>query len=70
MAIQFEKPPLGVEPDYIAAWKRIGELAAGITRQYESKNGDTGLVKKWAKEIKIQCLIIEYSGKEYPDTDL
>ena len=53
------KPPLGVRPAAIAAWERIGELAAGIERQYESANGDIELVRKWCAEINAQCLMIE-----------
>lgn len=64
MAMQTEKPPLGIKPDYIAAWERIGELAGGIERQYESLHGDEKMVMLWAQEIKIQCLIIAASRKE------
>lgn len=53
------KPPLGVRPAEVAAWQRIGELAAGIERQYESANGDIELVRKWCAEINAQCLMIE-----------
>lgn len=64
MAIQFEKPPLGVRPAFVAAWERIGELNDGIRRQYEAINGDAKLVMRWAGEIKLQCQIIEAFGKD------
>ena len=63
MARMIEKPPLGVRPASIAAWQRIGELAAGIERQYESQEGKTELVKKWAFEIMQQCHVIEGQKK-------
>lgn len=59
MARIVDKPPLGVRPAEIVAWQRIGELAAGIERQYESANGNTELVRKWCAEINAQCLVIE-----------
>ena len=59
MARLIEKPPLGVQPAWITSWQRIGELAEGITRQYESGEGKTELVKKWAFEIMQQCHVIE-----------
>jgi len=58
MARPIEKPPLGVRPAWVAAWQRIGELAEGIVRQYESNNGDVDLVQLWSKEIDVQCRII------------
>lgn len=54
-----EKPPLGVKPACMAAWSRIAELIAAIERQYESPNGDSRLVEKWAEEIGWQCSIIQ-----------
>ena len=59
-----QKPVLGVKPYYIAAWKRIGELAEAIERQYEIPNGDTKLVQKWAAEIGWQCSMIESLKEE------
>ena len=59
MARIVDKPPLGVRPAEIVAWHRIGELVAGIERQYESAYGDIELVRKWCAEINAQCLIIE-----------
>ena len=59
MARLIEKPPLGVRPAWIAAWQRIGELAEGIIRQYESSDRKAELCEKWAEEIIMQCEIIE-----------
>lgn len=63
MAKIIDKPPLGVRPAEVAAWQRIGELAAGIERQYESANGDIELVRKWCAEINAQCLMIEMARR-------
>lgn len=57
--LQEQKPPLGIKPYYIAAWQRIGELIEAIERQYESADGDAGLVEKWANEIGWQASMIE-----------
>ena len=54
-----KKPPIGTKPAWLVAWSRIGELVSAIERQYESQNGNPGLVKEWAEEIKMQCEIIE-----------
>lgn len=54
-----EKPVLGIKPYYVAAWQRIGALAEAIERQYQSPNGDTQLVQRWAAEIGWQCSLIE-----------
>lgn len=64
MARTIEKPPLGVRPAWVAAWQRIGELAEGIVRQYESNNGDVDLVQLWSKEIDVQCKIINVAKKQ------
>lgn len=56
---QEQKPPHGVKPYYVAAWQRIGELIEAIERQYESADGDAGLVEKWANEISWQASMIE-----------
>lgn len=54
-----ERPVLGIKPYYVAAWQRIGALAEAIERQYQSPNGDTQLVQRWAAEIGWQCSLIE-----------
>ena len=59
MARPIEKPPLGVRPAWFTAWQRIGELAEGIIRQYESSDARADLCEKWAEEIIMQCEIIE-----------
>lgn len=59
MARQIEKPPLGVRPVWIAVWQRIGELAEGIIRQYESAERKADLCKEWASEIILLCEFIE-----------
>lgn len=46
------------------AWKRISELAEGIRRQYAKPEGDIESCKKWAKEIILQCEIIQRVGRE------
>jgi len=56
---KWQKPPRGIKPYYIAAWQRIGELIEAIKRQYESADGDAGLVEKWANEISWQASMIE-----------
>lgn len=54
-----EKPEMGVAPWWLVAWSRIGELSGAIVRQYESNHGDAELVEVWAKEIILQCQIIQ-----------
>ena len=54
-----EKPAMGAAPGWLVAWSRIGDLSGAIVRQYESNHGDTELVKVWAKEIILQCQIIQ-----------
>lgn len=71
MAKLIEKPPLGVRPAWFTAWRRIGELAEGILRQYECSDARADLCEKWAKEIVMQCEIIEqFREKSHgPDND-
>ena len=59
-----EKPPLGVKPSWMCAWQRIGDLCEAIVRQYESHDGNAHLCKQWAREIVMQCEIIEEMRKE------
>lgn len=54
-----ERPVPGIKPYYVAAWQRIGALAEAIERQYQSLNGDTKSVQRWANEIGWQCALIE-----------
>ena len=48
----------------LAAWDRISELIEGIKRQYAKPKGDTESCKKWAREIILQCEIIQRMGEE------
>ena len=59
MARLIEKPPLGVQPAWITSWQRIGELAEGIVRQYESGEGKIEQEKKLSLESMQQCDVIE-----------
>lgn len=52
-----QKPPLGVKPCYIQAEERIKDLAEAISRYAD--RGDYEVVKKWAREICLQCEIAE-----------
>lgn len=52
------KPALGIAPYYIVAEIRIKNLTGAIQRQFEQKP-DIKLIKKWAKEIEMQCEVIE-----------
>lgn len=54
-----EKPNIGVEPYYIAAWGRIRELADAISRHWSNEKRDEKFVGKLAEEIKLQCSMIE-----------
>lgn len=55
-----EKPPLGVIPCYLAAEKRIIDLADAIKRQLKAEKPDYDLIKRWANEIENQCDLIDY----------
>jgi len=55
---QQSKPPLGVKPYWMVAWSRISDLAEAIERQYEDANGNAELVELWAREIVLQCQIL------------
>lgn len=54
------KPPIGTKPYWIGASKRISELCEAIKRYTDySAARSTDLIKLWAKEIVMQCEIIE-----------
>lgn len=53
----YRKPPIGVKPCFIHAEERIKDLADGISR-YAHK-GDYEIIKKWAREICLQCELAE-----------
>ena len=59
-----EKPPLGIQPYYIVAWRRIGELIGAIERQCCSRKRNAKLVEKWANEITWQTTMIEALQEE------
>ena len=58
------KPQLGVKPAWLVAWERIGDLIDGIKRQYTSSGGDAEQCEKWAKEIVMQCQLIQRSQRQ------
>ena len=53
------KQPNGIRPATVAAWSRISDLIDAIRRQYEAVDGNNKMCEIWAKEIVIQCQIIE-----------
>ena len=58
------KPPLGVKPAYIVAEDRIKELAEAIVRLSEEGRCHTEKIILWAKEIQMQCLIMQCIKEE------
>ena len=58
------KPPLGVMPADIYAWRRIEDLAQAIARQAQA-SGRTSYVRKWAREILAQCGIVDDFGRDH-----
>ena len=46
-----EEPPIGVEPSRLWEERRIGDLAAAITRYVDSGRVDSPEVWGWANEI-------------------
>jgi len=59
-----DKKTLGISSASFVAWSRISDLADGIRHQYEIPDGDVQMCKKWAKEIILQCEIIQRIGEE------
>lgn len=55
---EYNKPPLGATPYWFTIENRIEELANAILR-YNSFNGNTKNIKKWAKEIVLYCELAE-----------
>lgn len=51
------RPPIGVQPYYIAAQSRIKALAGAIQRYSHEKNGYKQ-IESWALEIVEQCALI------------
>ena len=60
-----KKPALGAKPAHIVAWDRISELTKAIGRQFNEGEMNTELVKKWAREIIMQCNIIDEFSPMY-----
>lgn len=58
------KPPLGIEPAYIASAERIKKLAEAIQRYADSVELDTKNIRKWAIEILGHCEIITNEKEE------
>ena len=58
------KPPLGVEPAFITSVTRIKDLSDAISRQFDQPvvNIDLMYIRKWAKEITMQCDIVMEIG--------
>jgi hypothetical protein len=50
------KPPIGVEPAWLCASRRISELAKAIARYADDEHGVERrfLIRLWADEIKMQ----------------
>ena len=50
------KPPIGVEPAWLCASRRISELAKAIARYADDEHGAARrfLIRIWADEIKMQ----------------
>lgn len=66
---QPSKPPLGVKPYWMVAWSRISDLAEAIERQYEDASGNAELVELWAREIILQCQILNRLKEQKDETD-
>ena len=62
--MDYDKPPLGCAPSYIPASERIQNLAEAIYRHGAFAEHNTGHIKKWAREIIVQCDIIEEFYRE------
>lgn len=59
------KPPIGVPPYWIVARDRIIELCGAIERNATYSTRETAdAIKIWAKEIMLQCNLIEKVGEE------
>ena len=58
------KPPLGAEPAFITSVNRIKDLSDAISRQFDQPvvNIDLMCIRKWAKEITMQCDIVMEIG--------
>lgn len=54
-----DKPPLGAKPCHIHAEQRIEDLSNAILRNIGSGKSKYDLIRKWAKEIVLQCDLAE-----------
>lgn len=59
------KPPQGCMPYYVAACYRIEELSEAIQRNSHTVCVEYFRIREWAKEIEMQCDIIETLNKSY-----
>ena len=59
----YKKPPLGCIPFDITAEHRIHHLASAIDRYSGDVESNTDLIRKWAKEILLQCDLIEHMSE-------
>lgn len=55
-----DKPSIGAVPYYIQAGQRIAQLGEAICAYSQEDRPD--IIKKWAKEIILQCELIEKMG--------
>lgn len=54
-----DKPPLGAKPCHIHAEQRIEDLSNAILRNVGSEKPKYDFIRKWAKEIVLQCDLAE-----------
>jgi len=59
-----EKPPLGVTPVYIVAYRRMEELCDAIKNELHYDNTDLNTIIRWAKEIQLQSNLVIEMGKK------
>lgn len=61
----YVRAPLGTEPYYIAADRRVIALAKAIERYATlAERGKTKIMREWAKEIICQCDLIDNMQEE------
>ena len=56
---KYEKPPLGCATFDMIAGDRIHELSSAIDRYSSESKDNIDLIRKWAKEIILQCDLID-----------
>ncbi len=67
---KYTKAALGTVPADLCAWFRIKDLAEAIIRQAEDNHGSTSLSKNWAREIIMQCDIIDEMKRNTQEKDV